>query len=53
MPAICKLARFLHLPGMDLVRTNLRNMPIEDWVDQMSRLTLVVLLLATLGCVVI
>jgi hypothetical protein len=38
---------------MDLPRVTFRDMPIEDWIDQFSRLALVVLLIATLGCIVV
>ena len=38
--------------GMNLPFAVLKDMPMEDWVDKVSRLTLVVLLLATLGCIV-
>jgi hypothetical protein len=44
-----RLARFLHARGMDRLRTTVKGMPIEDWIDQLSRLTLAVLLLATLS----
>jgi hypothetical protein len=36
---------------MDLPRPALKDIPIEDRIDRWSRLTLVLLLLATLGSV--
>jgi hypothetical protein len=38
--------------GMNLSLATLKEVPMEDWVDKLSRLTLVLLLLATLGCIV-
>jgi len=45
------LARFLHLQGMDHVRIPRHRLPVEDRIDELSRVVLIVLLIATLGCV--
>jgi hypothetical protein len=37
---------------MNLSLKPYKTMPVEDWVDQLSRMALVALLLATLGCIV-
>jgi hypothetical protein len=37
---------------MNLPLATLKEVPMEDWVDKLSRLTLVLLLLATFGCIV-
>jgi hypothetical protein len=36
---------------MALLRATHRDQPLEDWIDELSRVVLVVLLLATLFCV--
>jgi hypothetical protein len=37
---------------MTSITSHIRKLPIEDLVDRMSRLTLVLLLLATLVCLI-
>ena len=38
--------------AMELIRTTHRGQPLEDWVDELSRIALVFLLLVTLLSVV-
>ena len=51
MPADILLARFLRITGMDLPPAGRKTLTLEDRIDELSRLVLVVLLLATLGSV--
>jgi hypothetical protein len=46
------LARFLHGKGMSLFTVAFRSLPLEDRIDRLSRWALVLLLLATLACLV-
>lgn len=48
MPAAGDLARFLQTKGMDLLRGAFSEMPIEDRIDQVTRVVLLALLLAAL-----
>ena len=52
MPAAADLARFLQKKGMSYLRMVLGNMPIEDRIDQVARVVLLALLLATLYSIV-
>ena len=50
-PYSSRLARFLHVQGMDHVRIPRDRLSVEDRIDELSRVVLVVLLIATLGYV--
>jgi hypothetical protein len=50
-PAL-RLARFLHKRGMTSLAAHFRKLPVEDRIDQLSRWMLVLLLLATLACLI-
>lgn len=49
MPAGIRLARFLRNTAMDLPHAGRKTLTLEDRIDELSRLVLVILLLATLG----
>ena len=51
MPAGVMLARFLRNPLMDLLHAARKRLSLEDRIDELSRLALVILLIATLGFV--
>jgi len=46
------LARFLHRKGMSFLTAGFRSLPLEDRVDRLSRWALILLLLATLACLI-
>jgi hypothetical protein len=49
---VLRLARFLRREGMNIPQAWLNAVPFEDRIEQLSRLVLVLLLLATLGHIV-
>ena len=51
MPMLGGLARFLHLWGMNQRQVARNRIPVEDRIDELSRVVLVVLLIATLASV--
>jgi len=52
MPVAVDLARFLQYKGMNLLRSAFRELPVEDRIEQLTRVILLALLLATLYSIV-